>query len=61
MTEQLEQNQDPIIQKAKENLNLTQKQAEHFANEARALQRNLQLRKKQKQEWAQEKTQADGE
>ena len=34
MTEQLEQNQDPIIQKAKENLNLTQKQAEHFANEA---------------------------
>ena len=52
---------DPIIQKVKENLNLTQKQAEHFADQARALQRNLQLRKKQKEEWAQEKTNKDGE
>ena len=52
---------DPIIQKVKENLNLTQKQAEHFADQARALQRNLQLRKKQKEEWAQEKANKDGE
>lgn len=52
---------DPIIQKVKENLNLTQKQAEHFADQARALQRNLQLRKKQKEEWAQEKANEKGE
>ena len=60
MTEEKNLN-DPIIQKVKENLNLTQKQAEHFADQARALQRNLQLRKKQKEEWAQEKSNEKGE
>lgn len=43
-------NNDKIIQIAQENLNLNRKQAEKFANQARALQKNLKLRKKQKEE-----------
>ena len=43
-------NNDKIIQIAQENLNLNRKQAEKFADKARALQKNLKLRKKQKEE-----------
>ena len=43
-------NNDKIIQIAQENLNLNRKQAEKFADQARALQKNLKLRKKQKEE-----------
>lgn len=50
MTDQNEQNNDRIIQLAQENLNLNRKQAEKFADQARALQKNLKLRKKQKEE-----------
>lgn len=41
---------DKIVQIVKENLNLSDKQAIYFADKARALQRNLKLRKKQKEE-----------
>lgn len=41
---------DKIVQLAQENLNLSKKQAEKFAAQARALQKNLKLRKKQKNE-----------
>ncbi len=47
---------DNIIQIVQENLKLSPKQAAHFADKARALQRNLKLRKKQKEE-AQKKEQ----
>ena len=50
MTDRNEQNNDRIIQLAQENLNLNRKQAEKFADQARALQKNLKLRKKQKEE-----------
>ena len=43
-------NNDKIIQIAQENLNLNRKQAEKFADQARALKKNLKLRKKQKEE-----------
>ena len=39
---------DKLIQMIKENLKLTQKQAEKFAKQARELQKNIELRKKQK-------------
>lgn len=42
--------QDPIAQTAMENLNLSAKKAVSFAKQARALQHNLTLRKKQMQE-----------
>ncbi len=41
---------DKLIQTIKENLNLSQKQAEKFLKQARELQKNIQLRKKQKEE-----------
>ncbi|MBQ3034675.1 MAG: hypothetical protein IJD25_01350 [Alphaproteobacteria bacterium] len=41
---------EKLIQTIKENLNLSQKQAEKFLNQARELQKNIQLRKKQKEE-----------
>ena len=43
-------NNEKIIQTAQENLHLNRKQAEKFADQARALQKNLKLRKKQKEE-----------
>ena len=50
MTTSDSNNNDRIIQMAQENLNLNRKQAEKFADQARALQKNLKLRKKQKEE-----------
>ncbi|MBQ8250878.1 MAG: hypothetical protein IJY92_03070 [Alphaproteobacteria bacterium] len=50
MTTSETNNNDKIIQIAQENLNLNRKQAEKFADQARALQKNLKLRKKQKEE-----------
>lgn len=50
MTTSDSNNNDKIIQMAQENLNLNRKQAEKFADQARALQKNLKLRKKQKEE-----------
>ncbi len=41
---------EKLIQIIKENLNLSQKQAEKFAKQARELQKNIVLRKKQKEE-----------
>lgn len=41
---------DKLIQMIKDNLNLPQKQAEKFAKQARELQKNILLRKKQKEE-----------
>ena len=49
---------EKIINLAKENLNLSQKQAEKFAKQTRALQKNLQLRKKQKEERAKKENNA---
>ncbi len=47
---------DHIAQQACDNLNLSPKKAVQFSKQARALQKNLALRKKQKQEWEALKT-----
>lgn len=44
-----------MLQTIKENLNLSQKQAEKFLKQARELQKNIALRKKQKEEREQKK------
>ncbi len=46
---------DHIAQQACDNLNLSPKKAVQFSKQARALQKNLALRKKQKKEWEEQK------